>query len=143
MQLILTNNTPKTDLQTTTVINDISLLDMMIEDSECNNIVVDSFLSNFTIEEIPEVLQRILYKLRINGTIIVTDVEIEVMANSLLLSDIDLYDFIRVIFSNEKTKSLLTIELVKSYFNDFKIEISKAYIENNFFVVEGKRVING
>lgn len=143
MQLILTTNLPKVDSPNTTVITDISLLDIMVDDNECKHIVVDSFLSGFTINEIPVVLDKILKKLRINGTIIITDIDIEIISNALLLSTIDIETFNQIIFSGSNVKSLLTIELVKNLLWANEIKVSRSYIENNFFVLEAKREING
>lgn len=144
MQLTLTNNPPPVNLVAcNTVINDIDLLDMLVEENECTNIIVESFLSNFNIENTRGVLEKILSKLRINGTIIITDIEIEVIANDLLLSNIDLEMFNSVIFAGNKARSLLTIETVRHYLEEFGIKITRSYIENNFFVLEGKRAANG
>lgn len=144
MQLTLTNNPPGGKMpENTTIISDIALLEMMVEDNECNNIVVDSFLSNFHIENVKSVLEKILSKLRINGTIIITDVEADIMANDLLRSDIDLETFNSIIFSGDNTRSVLTIEYVRGCLMESGIEITRSYIEKNFFVVEGKRVVNG
>lgn len=144
MQLTLTNNPPSNKApENSTVIGDIALLDMMIEDNECNNIVVDSFLSNFHIENVKNVLEKILSKLRINGTIIITDVDADIIANDLLRSDIDLETFNSIIFSFDKTRCVLTIEYIRNCLVEFGIEVTRSYIENTFFVLEGKRVVNG
>lgn len=138
MQLVLTNN--NYDLDNFTVINDISLLDIMVDDSECTVINVESFLSNFEMGQIKNVLQKLLSKLRINGTIIISDLELETLALSHLIKESLIEEFNQIAFSNPNLKSFLTIEFVLSALKEFGLVIEMSYIENNFFVIRARRV---
>jgi len=60
-------------------ITDIKVLDVIVDDSECNVIVLDNILSKYGLQEAINNLNIAIRKLRIGGTVIINDIDFDLL----------------------------------------------------------------
>jgi hypothetical protein len=139
MKLLFTNQIPQ-DSNGVCCITDLSLLDMMCDDAEAEDIVVDEYLRRFKYAEIGPVMQKIVSKLRIGGTITVVDRDIELMAYRLSKGDIDVDQFNDLLCSEGPINCFVTMDTIRDLLNSFGIHIQEQFINEQFlYSVTGRR----
>ena len=111
-----------------THISNVMMLDKAVLDCEATDIIVDDYLSQFSESELPQLLSKILSKLRLDGTITLVDTDVDILSMRYTRGDISIKDLNELLFESVSRKSLLNIEfhLFKSfkffYINHIRIE---------------------
>lgn len=112
------------------IINDINICDILVDDGEADQILVDDFLSSYSYDECGNVLNKILSKLSIGGTIIIKYVDIEHMLSTFVtLVNFDAKSFNDVLFY-KPVKSMITTEIVKDLLSNFGVTIKTIHHTN-------------
>ncbi len=107
-------------------------------DSEATSIVCDGFLRTFEYEEIPELIKLIIKKLRINGELVVKDLDIDLVSRHILDQGVDLATINEI--CRGSSKSLLLCEAVEGLLAGLEIT-TKQFDENTMtFVIKARRV---
>lgn len=123
-----------------THVSNIMTLDRSVLDCEATDIIVDNYLSQFSEQELIEVLRKILSKVRLNGSITLIDIDVDVVALRYSRGDIDIKSLNQLLFSHSARKSFLNIESVATAFqNVFKIEQSSINSEIGTFLIKARR----
>lgn len=120
------------------IVNDIGILDILAEDAEATEIIVDEFLNQFSYADAGKVLNKILSKLRIGGTIVVIQLDVEILANHLSRGMIDVEQFNAVAFPGP-CKSLMSLEIIETLLKNAGVKITSKFIKNDIAIVKGIR----
>jgi predicted SAM-dependent methyltransferase len=121
-------------------VKDISVAHLLVEDAEADLILVEHFLSQYKYEEVKNVLNLILSKLRIGGKIIISFIDGELAAYNLTKGFITLEEFNSCVLY-QPIHSILSMTIVLDILKEFnlKIELKKMIQENNTSVIVGIR----
>jgi hypothetical protein len=137
MKLIFTKANNNTD--DAVIINDINIVDILADDAEATDILVDEFLNQFSYADAGKVLNKILSKLRLGGSITVVQTDGELICYHLARGMIDLERFNEIVFPYP-CKSLMSLEIVEALLKNAGIKIvSKHITENDIAIVKGTR----
>ena len=119
-------------------------LDEVVFDCEATDIVVDNYLSQFSEKELPQLLYKILSKLRINGTITISDVDIDIVTMRYSRGDINIKDLNDLLFDGTYRKSILNLESVSEVLNNNNFKTEQSSIDSNtgLFFITVRRVAN-
>lgn len=121
-------------------LKDITLLNTIADDSECTNIILDGVLRKYTLSEIGNVLNLVISKLRLNGELIISDLDFDliIFAHKKLANLVELNKMVESIGG---FKSFLTYELVSEIVKtNPRINLVSADINNIEFKLVFKRV---
>jgi hypothetical protein len=99
-------------------VSNIMMLDDMVLDCEATDIIVDNYLSQFSESELPQLLSKILSKMRVNGTITIVDIDVDILSMRYNRGDVTIKDLNDLLFGGTSRKSLLNLESVATAFND-------------------------
>ena len=110
-----------------------------VMDSEANEIVCDGFLRTFAFEEIPQVLSVICKKLRLNGRLVIKDMDISLVSKHIFRYEADVASLNKVIMG-AAMKSFMKLEDVESCIPS-TVSVSSKHFEEGMchFIVEGRR----
>lgn len=107
-------------------------------DSEATSIVCDGFLRTFEYQEIPELLKLIIKKLRINGEIVIKDLDIDLVSRHVLDQAVDLATINEI--CRGSSKSLLLCEAIEGLLAGLEVT-AKQFDENTMtFIIKARRV---
>ena len=107
-------------------------------DSEATSIVCDNFLRTFKYQEIPELIQLIIKKLRINGELVIRDIDVDLVSRHVLNQSTNLSMINEICKGN--SKSFLICEAVEELLSGLEVT-AKQYDENTMtFVIKARRV---
>lgn len=122
-----------------THVTNIINLDNVVEDNEATQIILDDFLRVFKITEIETVVKKVLTKLRINGSIVISDVDVDVITSKYNRGDMNLEEFNTAVFENPSS-NLINIEFLREVISKL-IKIKSMSLDQNSgkFVIEGTR----
>jgi len=121
-------------------VSNIMMLDDMVLDCEATDIIVDNYLSQFSESELPQLLSKILSKMRVNGTITIVDIDVDILSMRYNRGDVTIKDLNDLLFDGTSRKSLLNLESVATAFNDsFLIEQSSLDSQLGTFFVKARR----
>jgi len=121
-------------------VSNIMMLDDMVLDCEATDIIVDNYLSQFSENELPQLLSKILSKMRVNGTITIVDIDVDILSMRYNRGDVTIKDLNDLLFGGTSRKSLLNLESVATAFNDsFLIEQSSLDSQLGTFFVKARR----
>ena len=135
MRLIISDTQPIDD--DWTYVQDISLLDIFVENCEAKEIVVDFFLGNFWFHQLEEVIDVICRKLRLGGTITINDMDFDFLVNKMESEPIQ--NINNIVFAERAIKSFYTVEYITSLLEKH-VKIIKAFFDdNNNFVLVGEK----
>jgi len=124
-------------------ISNVMMLDKVVLDCEATDIIVDDYLSQFSEDELPQLLSKILSKLRLDGTITLVDTDVDILSMRYTRGDISIKDLNELLFGSVSRKSLLNIESVSAPLSKgFKIEQSSIDSQLGNFFVKARRVAN-
>ena len=85
-----------------------------VVDSEAREIVCENFLSSFSPDELDKLLDIILSKLRISGSLIIKDHDFELICNSMFTGSLTLEQSNSLVFSGGSLiKSMTSLELIE------------------------------
>lgn len=142
MKIYISTKQPEDN--TYTHVKNIMTLDQVVLNSEASEIIVDEYLSQFSEQELPQLLAKILSKLRLNGTITISDIDVDIVCMRYTRGDINIKDLNDLLFDVGARKSLLNLESVsKALSQTFKVEQSSINSQVGDFFVKARRTANG
>lgn len=121
-------------------LKDITLLQTIADDSECTNIILDGVLRKYTLSEIVNILNLAISKLRLNGELIISDLDFDlvIFAHKKLAN---LPELNKMVESIGGFKSFLTYELIGDMVKtNPRISLTSVDINNIEFKLAFKRV---
>ena len=126
-----------------TWINDLNTLDLLVEEAEATNIVVDNILSEFTFEEIGDIVQKIMAKMRINSTVTFYQLDFDLLSHHYNKGLIGIHDVNTFLFADGPKSSVFNmVDICNLISNHLTIE-SKDFSHDNFQCVIIARRPNG
>lgn len=118
-------------------LNDVNGIDLFCEDSEATEIYIDDFVCNVKMSDQKLLVATILNKLRLNGEVIVTFYDAELIAHGLGTGSVSLEDFNDMVGGRS---SVTTREKVAQILEELGITIqSVAFLSNNMVIISGVR----
>lgn len=90
--------------------SNLATLDGLLLDSEGTDITCDDFISSFDHSEIAGLISKLASKLRIKGKMTIADVDANILFRRGYNQEISESDANTALFSNQKRKSLLSLE---------------------------------
>lgn len=114
---------------------DIASFSRNVLDSEATGVVCHNFLSRFYYNEIPQVWDIILKKMRIGSDLEIVEPDIDMISKQVFREEVDLQTVNSLIFHDKDLmKSLINLEFIESLVpENFKV-ISKYYGPANFSI---------
>lgn len=139
MKLFITKNS--TDQMDSYVpVTNLRTLDLLVDDGEATEIFVDNFLSMFPYKDVPAILNKILSKLRLNGTIVIANPDIDFVCFKYAKNELDQKALNELLFNNGALASFWSIETICGLLTDNNIEIiSKSFIHGTTAIIKGIR----
>lgn len=122
-------------------IDNINAIDYIVNDSECTSIIIDTFLNSFPIINVPEILFKVVSKLRINGEITIIDNDIDFIANSYTRGTISFIELNQHYFSNNHIRSFIRLEDIEEMLKQSNLKIKSKQLKNNTFTIVYKREV--
>lgn len=130
-----TGTMPNYDL----TVNNVEVLDMFVDDGECQEIKVDYFLTSVKAEEIKSVLEKIVSKLHIGGVLTIVDIDFYLIANAYALDKTNLESVNNLLYTNP-SQSAITIDIIEAILTHFGVTITQKFIGDKYnFVIKGTR----
>lgn len=139
MKVIFTTTTePQED--DAIVIQDVSIVNILLEDAEATEIFVDDFLSSYNYRDAGNVLNLILSKLRIGGKIVIQLLDVELVAWQLSRNLITVEMYNNIVFY-KPIKSMFTCSIVEDLLKSFdvNIESKKIISDTGMAIITGIR----
>ena len=123
---------------------DISDLDEYVEDNECEELRVHNVLTYFDSNKVDNMLNNWIKKLRLNGKISVSDVDIEQVFKAYQRCGINLLKLNELLFGHQSKKwdfkkCGLSMIVMEEALKAKGLTITKKYFENYNFVIEAQR----
>ena len=118
------------------VIKQIELLDMICDDSECTELIIDNILRQYPLGNLDQLLQLIVRKIRLNGKIVITDVDFELLAFYYSTSA----DLLQLNNYIHPCSSLLTMDYIINLFTTYGLELRVKNYNSLNFILEFWRV---
>lgn len=121
--------------------NSLPMLDGLVLNSEATDITCDNFISSFEISELKFLLENIIIKIRINGTITIADVDADIISRRMYTNELSIEKYNNILFADQKRKSVISLSEIESMLpNSLKIE-SKYYDQNTCrFTLKCRRI---
>ena len=91
-------------------INDIRTLDSIVNDAEATSIVVDNFLSQFQFKDMGAIIDKIISKLRINGSIVFYQLDMDILSHQHSRRAVDIGQYNDIVFGELSISSVFNIE---------------------------------
>jgi predicted SAM-dependent methyltransferase len=123
-------------------VSNLMWLDNLVLDSEARVIVVDHFFQQFTIKEIPVVMEKILGKLRLGGELLIEETDMDVVSLKYYRGDLSLEEVNNTMFTDQSSiKSVFTVEMFRSLLSSLNIVIENLSLDNQAasFLVKARR----
>ena len=138
MKIYLSNKKPENS-QYTHVSNVVSL-DNMVLDSEATDVVVDNFLSQFSINELGVVLTKILNKLRLNATLTIKDKDVDVVCMKYARGDWSLREANSCLFGFGAIKSVINVDTIQANLpSGFRVDRASLDQQSGEFLIVARR----
>ena len=116
-------------------ISDVSILEYVSEDSECNLIVLDGVFRKNNIDKYSEIVQLVCKKLRINGTLIVVDIDFDLLAYAYSKIG-NIQELNKSVFTTD-IQSFLTYDILLNIFQSVSnVSLVKSSMQNIEFNME-------
>jgi hypothetical protein len=118
------------------IITEPEILSYVAEDSECTTIIFDNVLTKLKFEDVISTLNMAITKLRLNGLLIINDVDFDLL-NYLYTRSPDLKSLNDLVSGINGFKSFLSSELIKDAMNNFpNMKLGGASLSNLEFKLE-------
>jgi len=119
-------------------INNLSSLDIIVDNGEASEIVVDDILCSFNIKEVPDVIRLIASKIKKGGKIILYFTDIELLSHMLSTGAITLTDFNEAIYpAGSSVKCAVSTDIIIDELRLAGFKISQKQIKNFTSIVVG------
>jgi len=124
---------------------DISNLDEYVDDNECEEIRVHEILTYFDSNKVDNMLNNWISKLRKNGTIYISDIDLDESYKAYIRGDINLLKLNELLFGGQDRKwnlrkCGLNIISLEEALKSKGLKITKKYFEDYNFVIEAQRI---
>ena len=140
MKIYLSQMPPKDSALTH--FGNIAHLSNGVMDTEATEVTSEGFLSSFEYENIPQVIDIIKKKARLGCVITLVEPDFYLISKKIFRQEAHLQQLNANVFNSNSIKSLLTIELVRTFFNDDSFQIIAESFDDNLckFVLQIRRV---
>lgn len=140
MKLILKRNpTEMSENDDVVIVQSTQMADMLVSNAEADTIIVEDFLSTYSYEELPNVINFILSKLRKGGQVTFSFMDGELAAYNLTRGYISLEEYNNLMFS-DMVLSTISSEFMLKMFEKFDLTVESCQIfENSMCVITGVR----
>ena len=119
-------------------INNISSLDIIVDNGEASEIVVDDILYSFNIKEIPNVIGLIASKIKKGGKIILYFTDVELLSHMLAVGSVTLNDFNEAICpAGVSVKCFLNTDIILEELKTAGFKINQKQIKNFTSIITG------
>ena len=108
----------------------------ILSDNECEFILANDTLDEFSRQEIPEVIQMLIKKLRINGTLVLGGTDIRVFCKSVINSTIDENQASEIIRAKQ---SMTNIQDILSLLQSTGLKIQSSQITGTHYEITAVR----
>ena len=130
MKIIISHKNPEQDSHTW--IQDMSSIDVLVDDAEATEIVIDCTLCTFAFQNVGSLLHKIVSKLRLGGTVIVYEKDIDIVCHNYNKSGMNIQDINSLIFEDTPAvASVLNIEVVSDLLKQAGLTIEEKFVNNN------------
>jgi len=130
MKVIISYKNPQQDSHTW--IQDISSLDILVDDAEATEIIVDCTLCTFDYNNIGSILGKIMSKLRLNGKIIIYEKDIDIVCHNYNKSGMNIQDLNSLIFEDTPAVAcLLNTEVISDLLKQAGLTIEEKFVNND------------
>lgn len=124
-----------------TWVSNIAIFNGMVEDGEATSIVCDHFLSSFQHNELPEVLSRIVSKMRLQSELALIHPDIEILSQRLYREDINTETLNAVLFKSGAIKSVFSMNTIDELLPSNLQVIHKHFdVATSNIIVKARRV---
>lgn len=121
-------------------ITNLNTLNIIVEDAEATEIIIDNYLSAFTYKQVPEVLNKILNKLRIKGNITIYQPDIDFICFEYTKNNIDQNTLNDILFDGGPLGSFWSMETLCELLKNYNIEIlNKKFVNQTLAIINGVR----
>ena len=96
------------------------------EDNEATSIICNNFLSCFTYDELPQLLEKIVIKMLLNSELIIIQADISMLSQRLFREEIDTTTLNNILFNNGPIKSVCCTEEIESLISE-NLEITNKH----------------
>lgn len=123
------------------VLSQVEMLEYVADDSECTSIILDGLLRQYSINKIPNILSLIVKKLRPEGSLIISDIDFDLLVFAYRKTG-NLLELNQMAEQAKGFKSFITNELVKDFLNQFQyIQLKSVVLSNIEFKLEYAKVL--
>jgi 2-polyprenyl-3-methyl-5-hydroxy-6-metoxy-1,4-benzoquinol methylase len=123
------------------VLSQVEMLEYVADDSECTSIILDGLLRQYSINKIPNILSLIVKKLRPEGSLIISDIDFDLLVFAYRKTG-NLLELNQMAEQVKGFKSFITNELVKDFLNQFQyIQLKSVVLSNIEFKLEYTKVL--
>jgi len=120
----------------------VASLSQNVLDTEANEIVCEDFLSQHNFADVPKVLDLVLSKLRLNGTIKISENDFGMISRQIFREEVSLEIINEKVFppkTGAMVKCMLNLEFIKNMLAD-KFQLTNANYGSHRFSLEARRV---
>jgi hypothetical protein len=130
MKVIISHKNPQQNSHTW--IQDISTLDVLVDDAEATEIIVDCALCTFNFANIGGILNKIISKLRLDGKIIIYEKDIDIVCYTYNKSGMNIQDLNSLIFEEvPAVASFLNTEVISDLLTQAGLTIEEKFVNND------------
>ena len=123
------------------VLSQVEMLEYVADDSECTSIILDGLLRQYSINKIPNILSLIVKKLRPEGSLIISDIDFDLLVFAYRKTG-NVLELNQMAEQAKGFKSFITNELVKDFLNQFQyIQLKSVVLSNIEFKLEYTKVL--
>jgi hypothetical protein len=114
-------------------ISNISTFNDSVLDAEAKLIIADSFLSSFTINEVKQVINLIVKKMRIGSELIIIEQDLDLLSMKYFRDEISLDYFNTLLFQSpsRSIKNILTGEFIREVISSSNLKIEEQNFDEN------------
>ena len=130
MKVIISHKNPQQDSHTW--IQDISSLDILVDDAEATEIIVDCTLCTFDYNNIGPILSKIVSKLRLQGKVVVYEKDIDMIRHNYNKPGMNIQDLNNLVFEETPAVAcLLNTEVISDLLKQAGLTIEEKFINND------------
>ena len=118
----------KTDINSHKHISDIKMFYDSVLESECTDLICDNFISTFDYNEIDQIIQILVSKMRMNSQLTIKEIDARLICKKFYVEELDL-DTINSLLFSTKRKSILTSDKIIPLVGN-KMELSNIHYDD-------------
>jgi hypothetical protein len=123
------------------IITQVEMLEYIADDSECTSIILDGVLRDCSISKIPAVLSLAVTKLRPEGSLIINDIDFDLLTFAYRKNG-NILELNKMAEQTKGFKSFVTNELVQNIMSQYQhIQLKSLVLNNIEFKMEFAKVI--